>query len=372
MERSFDGISWGVPTTAGCPETHPSVEGQTMSDAHERSRRAAKATVRQLLSWPPRFRQVTVLVVGDLIVDEFVWGRVDRISPEAPVPVVQVTDRSLRMGGAANVANNLLAMGAQVLVSGLVGADEPGRWLVGEMKRKSIPVRGILRDTGRPSTMKTRIIAHSQQVVRIDREEAVPPSPRQMEEICTYVRQQAPRVQGIVVSDYGKGVVGDALMDTVREMVREHGLVVSVDPKVSRFELYRGVTALTPNHREAAMAAGMEIGSNEALLAVGRELLKDLECRFLLITRGEEGMSLFLEDGTHLHIPTVARDVYDVTGAGDTVISVFTLGLCVGAPPAEAALLANLAAGIVVGEVGTATVSNRRLVRVLKGVERLP
>ena len=343
-----------------------------MSEVHENPRKAAKATVRRLLAWPQRFRQVSILVVGDLIVDEFVWGRVDRISPEAPVPVVQVTDRSLRLGGAANVVNNLRAMGARVFVSGVVGADEPGRWLVQEMKRKGVPVGGILRDPRRPSTMKTRIIAHSQQVVRIDREEPTPLSPLQTEDICRYLRQQALRVDGIIVSDYGKGVVGDALMDAVRETVRDRDLLVSVDPKVSRFGLYRGVRVVTPNHREAAKAAGMEITSGQNLMAVGTKLLRELGCRILLITRGEEGMSLFLENGDHLHIPTVAREVYDVTGAGDTVVSAFTLGLCVGAPPAEAALIANLAAGIVVGEVGTAAVSNQRLQRVLRNVERIP
>lgn len=343
-----------------------------MSGSAESPRRIAKAYIRRMQQWPRRFGQVKMLVIGDLIVDEFVWGKVSRISPEAPVPVVQVTDQSLRLGGAANVVNNLQALGAHVLVSGVVGEDEPGRWLIQELEQKGVPTTGILRDTGRSTTLKTRIIAHSQQVVRIDREQPAPVSASQQEEICGYLRREAPEVDGIIISDYGKGVVGDAIMETAREMVQAHGRTVAVDPKVSRFSLYRGVTVVTPNHKEAGQAAGMEITSEETLMAVGRKLLAELECEILLITRGEEGMSLFMEDGNHLHIPTVAREVYDVTGAGDTVVSAFTLGLCVGAPPEEAALIANLAAGIVVGEVGTATVSNQRLLRVLRGVEGIP
>jgi len=305
-------------------------------------------------------------------VDEFVWGNVDRISPEAPVPVVQVTDRSLRLGGAANVANNLQAMGARVLICGLVGADELGKWLVQELQTKEICADGVLRDSQRPSTIKTRIIAHGQQVVRIDRETKGAVSSEQEKEVCRFIEKEGPRLDGIIVSDYGKGMVGEALMDAVRGVARRQRIIVSVDPKVSRFARYRGVTVVTPNHREAAKAAGMEIDGEESLMAVGEKLLRELDCRMLLITRGEEGMSLFLGNREHLHIPTVAREVYDVTGAGDTVISAFTLGLCVGAPPSDAALIANLAAGIVVGEVGTATVSNQRLQQVLKGVERIP
>lgn len=331
-----------------------------------------RAAIRRLLQWPPCFRDARVLVVGDLIVDEFIWGRVDRISPEAPVPVVRVTDRSLRWGGAANVANNLRAMGAKVLVAGVVGADEPGRWLLRDVRRKGVPTDGIQQDPGRPSTLKTRIIAHNQQVVRIDREGSGPLPQDRGEQLREYVRKQAASVHAIIVSDYGKGVVDEPLMEEVRQAVACYGIIACVDPKVRPFTMYRGVTAVTPNHREAARAAGVEVGALLTLEDVGRTLLHELGCRMLLITRGEEGMSLFLDGGLHVHIPTVAREVYDVTGAGDTVISVFTLGLCAGAPPTDAALLANLAAGIVVGEVGTATVSQRRFVRILKQAERLP
>jgi D-beta-D-heptose 7-phosphate kinase/D-beta-D-heptose 1-phosphate adenosyltransferase len=193
-----------------------------------------------------------------------------------------------------------------------------------------------------------------------------------MEFLRDYIHRQAQRAKAIIVSDYGKGVVGEALLKQIVEMKEKNGILVTVDPKVNHFPLYRGVTAVTPNHLEASRAVGMDISSEEDLVEIGRRLLRELHCEMLLITRGEEGMTLFQNQEEHLHIPTVAREVFDVTGAGDTVISAFTLALSVGASPMEAALLANLSAGIVVGEVGTATVSNKRLQRVLRGVEQLP
>lgn len=326
----------------------------------------SKSVMRRLAQWPARFREARVLVVGDLIVDEFVWGKVDRISPEAPVPVVKVTDKSLRWGGAANVANNLRAMGAKVSLAGLLGADEPGRWLLRDVRKKGVKTEGILLDPTRPSTLKTRIIAHSQQVVRIDREQSEPLPQERGEKLRAFLRQQASSVDAIIVSDYGKGVVDELLMEEVRGLMRKRGIIACVDPKVSPFTIYREVTAVTPNHREALRAAGMDAGGASSLEKVGQELLRELQCKMLLITRGEEGMSLFLNGGLHLHIPTVAKQVYDVTGAGDTVISVFTLGLLAGASPKEAAIMANLAAGVVVGEVGTATVGHRKFMRILK------
>jgi rfaE bifunctional protein kinase chain/domain len=323
----------------------------------------APADCDRLRSLPQRFADIKILVVGDLIIDEFVWGQVRRISPEAPVPVVQVTDRSLRLGGAANVVHNLRMLGAQVLVSGIVGDDEPGGWLIDTLQAKGVPVDGILRDPRRPSTMKTRVIAHSQQVVRIDHENCFPVEGFQEKQLCDYIRRRAAEVDGIIISDYAKGVVSEGVMDTVRT-ARRAEQVVAVDPKVSRFSLYRDVTVVTPNHREAVQAVGMEGAGEQDLPAVGVRLMDDLRCSILLITRGEKGMSLFLQDD-HLDIPTVAREVFDVTGAGDTVISVFTLGLCVGATPREAALLANMAAGVVVSEIGTAAVSTECLQRAL-------
>lgn len=341
------------------------------SEIRDTRKLLSRAVIRRLTQWPERFKEARVLVVGDLIVDEFVWGKVERISPEAPVPVVKVTDKSLRWGGAANVANNLRSMGAKVCLAGVLGADEPGRWLLRDARRKGVKTEGIQLDPSRPSTLKTRIIAHSQQVVRIDREHSGPLSQELGEKLRSFLRQQASAVDAIIVSDYGKGVVDELLMEEVRGVMRKRGIIACVDPKVSPFTMYREVTAVTPNHREAMRAAGLDAGGSAALEKVGRYLLEELKCQMLLITRGEEGMSLFSNGGIHLHIPTVAKQVYDVTGAGDTVISVFTLGLLAGAPPKEAAMMANLAAGIVVGEVGTATVAHKRFVRVLEQAARL-
>ncbi len=338
----------------------------------ESQKTVPRSLMRRLLQWPPLFREARVLVVGDLIVDEFVWGRVERISPEAPVPVVKVTDKSLRWGGAANVANNLRAMGAKVSLAGVLGADEQGRWLLRDARSKGVRIEGIQVDPSRPSTLKTRIIAHSQQVVRIDREGSWPLTQERGDRLCLFLRQEACSVDAIIVSDYGKGVVDESLMEEVRLAMRKQGIIACVDPKVSPFAMYREVTAVTPNHKEAVKAAGMDRGDSVCIEQVGQNLLQQVKCRMLLITRGEEGMSLFLDGGLHIHIPTVAKKVFDVTGAGDTVISVFTLGLLAGANPKEAAAMANLAAGIVVGEVGTATVGQRKFIRALKQAAGLP
>ena len=325
-----------------------------------------------LLERVRRFEGAKIMVVGDLIVDEYIWGNVQRISPEAPVPVVHVRDEGLKLGGAANVVNNLRTLGAQVLVCGVAGNDVHGRWLKQAIESAGMPGDGIVIDPSRPTTLKSRVIAHSQQVVRIDREDTSPMSPEKVEAICGYLEKHASGVRGILVSDYAKGVVVEPVMDKIREIARRYELVVTTDPKSSRYEIYRGVTALTPNHKEASQASGIEIRTEEDLKRAGRKLLSELDCRILLITRGEHGMSLFSEGEEDLHIPTVARRVYDVTGAGDTVISVFTLGLCAGASPPEAAHIANIAAGIVVGEVGTATVTTEQIRQVLSGGEDIP
>jgi D-beta-D-heptose 7-phosphate kinase/D-beta-D-heptose 1-phosphate adenosyltransferase len=238
-----------------------------------------------------------------------------------------------------------------------------------EFQRLGIPTDGVFLDSDRPSTLKTRVIAHSQQVVRIDHEESEPLEEGLIDRLCAFLDAHGDEVQGIIISDYAKGVVTQRLMEAVRRWSDDGGRIVAVDPKINRFSLYRDVTVVTPNHKEAAQGAGMEIRSSEDLLEAGARLIELLQCKILLVTRGEEGMTLFERGGGHLHIPTIAREVYDVTGAGDTVISAFTLGLCAGASPQEAALLANLAAGIVVGEVGTATVSRQRLLRILSGID---
>lgn len=310
------------------------------------------------------FRDKRILVVGDLILDRYIWGRVSRISPEAPVPVVEVTDDTFMLGGAANVANNILALGGKPTVAGIVGTD-----LAGEVIRRLLEERGAtcaVVEDGRPTTMKTRVIAHHQQVVRFDKEDRSRISGRSFEKICTVLRQAVAGHDAVIVSDYKKGMVSPELIRLIMKAARPGGKFVAVDPKVGHFHCYKGVSLITPNLAEAASGSGVEIRDEKGLVRAGRRLLKRLSCRAVLITRGEEGMSLF-EGERVIHIPTVARHVYDVTGAGDTVIAAFTLAHASGADLAEAAAIANHAAGIVVGEVGTAVVTPERLRESLKG-----
>jgi D-beta-D-heptose 7-phosphate kinase/D-beta-D-heptose 1-phosphate adenosyltransferase len=302
-----------------------------------------------------RFKDVTVLVVGDIILDEFVWGKVSRISPEAPVPVVEVQDETLLLGGAANVVNNIRSLGGQVFLSGLIGGDERGRKILGLLEGKGVPTGGVLIDPRRPTTVKTRIVAHSQQVVRFDREDQTHPSQGFADSLVSSVRDMIPQVDTVVVADYGKGVVTEQLVRAVTGIARQRKKVVLLDPKVNRFHLYRDVTVVTPNSQEASLASGIEIVDERSLREAGERLLDRFNCDVILITRGEYGMALFERGREMIPVPTAAREVFDVTGAGDTVIGVMALSIAAGASFREAAVIANYAAGIVVGKVGTAT-----------------
>ena len=314
-----------------------------------------------LLPFVPKFSQARILVIGDLMVDEYIWGSVSRISPEAPVPVVSVTSESLRLGGAGNVINNIHTLGGKVLLGGVVGNDEMGRKVTQDLHKMGVDPRGVVVESDWITTVKTRIIASHQQVVRYDREIVRTIRPEALKKILALLDEELPRLDAVLISDYGKGVVCEELVEKVRSRVLGAGKILTVDPKVKNFPLFRKVTAITPNHHEAAQAAGRWIQSEEDLLSVGRLLLKQLEAKAVLITRGEKGMTLFQEDGEITHIPTMAKEVFDVTGAGDTVISVLTLALAAGAPVKQAAMLSNYAAGIVVGEVGTATLKASEL-----------
>ena len=316
------------------------------------------------------FRHRTILVLGDLMVDEYIWGRVSRISPEAPVPVVEVTRESLRVGGAANVAANLRSLGAQVHVVGVVGSDAPGERLVHELERLGIKSDGVVVDRDRPTTVKTRVVAGSQQVVRFDREDPGDLHPATTRRLIEGVRERLPRAHALLISDYAKGVVGRALVRQALPLARRLGKIVTVDPKIRHFTLFRRATAVAPNHHEASAAAGAVIRNQEDLLRVGARLLKRLQAEALLVTRGDQGMSLFERGGAVHHIPAVAKEVYDVTGAGDTVMSALTLALAAGATMREAATIANHAAGVVVGKAGTAVVTRAELAAALRGDRR--
>jgi len=314
-----------------------------------------------------RFSMAKVLVVGDIMVDHFIWGKVSRVSPEAPVPVVEVSSDNLMLGGSANVLNNIFAMGSRVYVTGIVGADEMGKRLVSEFRKRQIDTSGIIVEAKRPTTLKTRIVAHNQQIVRYDRESRQPVDEDSAEKMISYIRALRDELGAIVVSDYGKGVVTKALLDGIREIISDRPIMVCVDPKKNDFSLYQDLDIITPNHHEAGRAAGVELVDKDNLIQVGTTLLDRYHFKAILITRGEEGMSLFERKRriTQTLFPTEAREVFDVTGAGDTVIGVFALCVASGATFREAAFLANHAAGIVVGKVGTATVSQLELKKAL-------
>lgn len=307
------------------------------------------------------FNETRVLIIGDLILDEFLWGNVSRISPEAPVPVVWVRSESFMPGGAANVANNIHALGAKVYLAGVVGNDERGRILTGELKNKGMDVEGIVIDGERPTTLKTRVIAHHQQVVRIDKEKMGGLDSGLIDRIIDYVKEVINKVDAIIIEDYGKGVITPRLLQDVLRLAKRHKKIITVDPKEEHFHYYKGVTAITPNHHEAAQAAGIKAKDGESIVRIGKALLGKLKCEAVLVTLGENGMQLFEKKGRITHIPTVAQDVFDVSGAGDTVIGTFTLSLAAGSPMIDAARISNFASGIVVGKVGIAVVTQEEL-----------
>lgn len=302
-------------------------------------------------------RGLPILVLGDVMVDRYLWGNVSRISPEAPVPVVDVDRETIRLGGAANVAHNIAALGASPVLVGVVGVDTSAGHLRRELDGCGIPADTLVNDPGRPTSIKTRIVARNQQVVRADQESREEIDAPLEAMILDLIRRRRAGLRGCVISDYGKGVITRRLLEALLPEFRAAGIPVCVDPKEAHFFSYRQVSVITPNLLEAGAAWGRALRTDELLEEAGRELRARLDCDSVLITRGEKGMSLFEADRARLDLPTVAREVYDVTGAGDTVVSVFCAALAAGAAPPEAAALSNHAAGVVVREVGTATAS---------------
>ena len=317
------------------------------------------ARIQRLIS---SFDRARVLVVGDLILDEFIYGNVSRISPEAPVPVVWVDKESFMPGGASNVANNIRALGGQVYLAGVVGDDSRGETLRGLLKKKGVNCDGIFSDKDRPTTQKTRVIAHHQQVVRIDREVIKPVAEATLKEIIHFIGTQIDVIDALIIEDYGKGVIVPSLVREIVKIARKHKKIITVDPKETHFSYYRGVTTLTPNHHEAAAMVGFKIKDEASLEKAGRKMLQKLKCETALITLGENGIAIFQEGEKMIKIPTVAQEVYDVSGAGDTVISTYTLARAAGANAIEAAHIANCAAGIVVGKLGVAVTSREELI----------
>jgi rfaE bifunctional protein kinase chain/domain len=293
-----------------------------------------------------------ILVVGDLMIDEWIWGTVSRISPEAPVPVVAVNDHSFTLGGAGNVANNLVALGANVSFVGTVGDDPFAEQARALLRDEDVDDRGVLALAGRPTTRKTRVVAHNQQVVRADWESTTALDDERCAVLVASVRQRAAQCDAVILSDYAKGLFTRDVVEAALACP-----LVLADPKPQNLDLFAGVTCVAPNAHEASLATGIHIVDDITLKAAGARLLERLRCRYVVITRGEHGMALFGRNGEWLTVPSVARSVFDVSGAGDTVIAVLTLALSAGAPPEQAMQLANFAAGAVVEKLGTATAS---------------
>lgn len=327
-------------------------------------------SIRSLTAVVRRFADARLLVVGDIMLDQFVWGRVQRISPEAPVPVVEVTHETFHLGGAANVAHNVAALGGRAAVAGVLGQDSAGRRAIGELDALGIERSGVVRTRETVTVRKTRVIAHSQQVVRFDREQRDHPA-AVADRVSRYVRRHAAEFDAVIVSDYGKGVITPAVLAELGAARRRTGLVVIVDPKRRNYEHYDGITLATPNAHETAEASGVDlVGGEESLRAAGLELIERWRADALLITRGEHGMTLVRPGGGTTHFPTTSRQVFDVTGAGDTVVATCALALAAGASLEDAARLANHAAGVVVGKLGTATASPDELVGALRGAAK--
>ena len=326
-----------------------------------KTKRLTTSRVKQVLAAARRAR---ILVVGDVMLDQFIWGDVARISPEAPVPVVEFARENFMPGGAANVARNLSALNVATDLFGIVGRDEGGRQLKALLCQQNVNCVGLLADSKRVTTQKTRIVAHQQQVVRVDREsrlEADGPAIRRL------VAALEPRLLGsdaVIIGDYGKGVVTQALLDALKHICRARGVWLSVDPKPTHHLNLSALSLITPNRKELFELAGLADGTRAAtplqdarLLQASAKMLRELQPAVLLVTLGDQGMLLCQSNQKPFHIPTVAQEVFDVSGAGDTVIASFTLAIAAGATPIEAAIISNHAAGVVVGKVGTATVT---------------
>ena len=314
-----------------------------------------------------RFRKKKVLVLGDVMLDRFVWGSVSRISPEAPVPVVEIRKETTCPGGAANVAANIGSLGGEPHPLAVVGHDLEGELLRDAFRDLGAPTGGLVVDKGRATTVKTRIIAHNQQVCRTDREDKEPLTAAVQRKVVAWFHAHLETMDAVIVSDYAKGLIFPALLRRILPAARAARKIVCVDPKLRNLAAYRPATVITPNHAETELAAATVIRSEKDLVRAGRKILRQTGIDALLVTRGEQGMALFEDNSTVTLIPTLAREVYDVTGAGDTVISTLALGLVAGLSVLEAAVLSNIAAGIVVGKLGTASVTPDELIAGIRG-----
>lgn len=306
-----------------------------------------------------------IAVIGDLMVDRYFWGEIERISPEAPVPVIEVQDETHNLGGAANVVNNLAALGTNPAPFGVVGDDNPGQTLKRILREQNLDDSCIFTDPARPTTVKTRVIARSQHIVRVDRESRDNLPPEIENALIERFRQMADQFQAVIFQDYNKGVITKRIIKDITETARQAGIIIAADPKFHNFFQYKGITLFKPNIKETEAALVAKINTEEDLIDCGRKIFDRLEPQYILITRGARGMTLFLDRDTTSHLPTRALKVHDVSGAGDTVIATLVTFLASGADLSEAATIANFAAGTVCGEVGVVPIERDRLMNIL-------
>ena len=304
------------------------------------------------------FKGIKVLVIGDIMLDKYILGKVSRISPEAPVPIVLSKECKSTLGGAANVANNLQGLGATPILCGVVGADTHAGEIMSLLSSKDLSINGIVVDKYKPTTTKTRVTGNNQQIVRIDQEDTGSISPTAQKQLNDFIRRTLPTVQGVIISDYAKGVIDSNTIVNIKRASSD--MIIAVDPKVSNLKMYKNATIITPNINEAGGFFNITIKNDKSLKYIASRIMSQIKCKHLLITKGSKGMSLFEEDCS-TDIMTDARSVFDVSGAGDTVISVFTLALIAGMNSLSAAELSNKAGGIVVGEMGTSIITADKL-----------
>jgi D-beta-D-heptose 7-phosphate kinase / D-beta-D-heptose 1-phosphate adenosyltransferase len=312
-----------------------------------------------------KFDTCNLLVVGDLMLDEYLWGEVDRISPEAPVQVVSIKNEDYAMGGAGNVVNNIVALGAKVTAAGVIGTGRNGQILLDKFKDLGVDTAGIVQEPGMPTTQKTRIIASHQHVLRIDRETDKTISDSTIDKITRFIEDKIVDVDVVLISDYGKGLITKTLLSRLISAAQKHKKITIADPKGLDFSKYSGVSLLTPNKKEAALASGVDIVNESSLEIAANKILQNIHLDKLLITCGKDGMVLFEKNRSPYRVRAEARQVFDVSGAGDTVLSVFGLAIASGASFKNSMSIANTAAGIVVGKVGTATLSRQELATAL-------
>lgn len=307
------------------------------------------------------FKGKKILIIGDLMLDEYIWGKVGRISPEAPVPIVEAISESVHLGGAANVALNISVLGGEPILIGVIGKDRLGESLKAELKRHKINTSGIFTDRERQTTLKTRVIAHHQHVVRIDRESKSDISKKIETRLNDFLKKNIPISDGILIEDYNKGVLTKNIIHETISLSKKHNKLITVDPKFNHFFEFKGVTVFKPNQTEVETALGIRITNEHSLINAGHLLKERLNGSSILITRGEHGMTLFDHTGEVTHVETSAKEVFDVSGAGDTTISVLTLSLSAGASLKEAATIANRAAGVEVSKIGIVPVTPKEL-----------